>query len=188
MDAATRRGSRWLGPAAFSLRTRALDQGFGTAWSTGKSTNPASQVRGSSHGAHVPCLLLSGLWRQRRSLGRLWWAGSIGGSSHHPRLLGLSSVRPGGACGALVRPCAPRHHAELTLLCCCCGVSRCLFHRVRLTAAQSGAECPRDQAEGAEVGSLSKVTMGMQNSALEWTSTASFARVVVLLVLLCVLF
>ena len=38
------------------------------------------------------------------------------------------------------------------------------------------------------MGSLSKVTMGMQMPALEWTSTASFARVVVLLVLLCVVF
>ncbi len=38
------------------------------------------------------------------------------------------------------------------------------------------------------MGSLSKVTMGMQKPALEVRSTASFARVVVLLVLLCVLF
>ena len=68
------------------------------------------------------------------------------------------------------------------------GFSRCLFHKVTPTSAQSGAECPRDQAEGAEVGSLSKVTMGMQKLALELTSTASFARVVVLLVLLCVVF
>ena len=59
---------------------------------------------------------------------------------------------------------------------------------VRRTAAQSGAECPRAQAEGAEVGSLGVVTLGMQNPALELTCTASFARVVVLLVLLCVLF
>ena len=62
-------------------------------------------------------------WRQRRAWRRLWWAGSIGGSSHHPRLLGLSSP---GVCrprGAALRPCAPRGHVELTLLCCCCGVS-----------------------------------------------------------------
>ena len=64
----------------------------------------------------------------------------------------------------------------------------CRFHRVTPTSAQRGAECPGDQAEGAEVGSLSKVTMEMQMPALEWTSTASFARVVVLLVLLCVVF
>ena len=64
----------------------------------------------------------------------------------------------------------------------------CWFHRVTPTSAQRGAECPGDQAEGGEVGSLSKVTMGMQMPALEWTSTASFARVVVLLVLLCVVF
>ena len=38
------------------------------------------------------------------------------------------------------------------------------------------------------MGSLSKVIMGMQKRVLELTSTASFARVVVLLVLLCVLF
>ena len=38
------------------------------------------------------------------------------------------------------------------------------------------------------MGSLGVVTMGMQVPALELTSTASFARVVVLLVLLCVLF
>ena len=41
-----------------------MDQGLGTAWSTRKSTNATSQMRGSSHGAHVPCLLLAGLWRQ----------------------------------------------------------------------------------------------------------------------------
>ena len=64
----------------------------------------------------------------------------------------------------------------------------CLFHRVRRTAAHSGAECPGDQAEGEEVGSLGVVTMATQKPALELTSTASFARVVVLLVLLCVLF
>ena len=58
----------------------------------------------------------------------------------------------------------------------------------RRTAAQSGAECPTAQAEGAEVGSLGVVTLGMQKPAWELTSTASFARVVVLLVLLCVLF
>ena len=46
---------------------------------------------------------------------------------------------------------------------------------------------PRDQVEGAEVGSLVVVTMGIQMPTLEWTSTTSFACVVVLLVLLCVL-
>ena len=64
----------------------------------------------------------------------------------------------------------------------------CLFHRVRRTAGQSGAECRTAQAEGAEVGSLGVVTLGKQKPAPELTSTASFARVVVLLVLLCVLF
>ena len=38
------------------------------------------------------------------------------------------------------------------------------------------------------MGSLGVVTMATQKPALELTSTASFARVVVLLVLLCVLF
>ena len=38
------------------------------------------------------------------------------------------------------------------------------------------------------MGSLGVVTMGHQKAALEVRSTASFARVVVLLVLLCVLF
>ena len=34
-----------------------MDQGFGTAWSTRKDANEASQMLGSSHGARVPCLL-----------------------------------------------------------------------------------------------------------------------------------
>ena len=127
-------------------------------------------------------------WRQRRAWRRLWWAGSIGGSSHHPRLLGLSSP---GVCrprGAALRPCAARGHVDLTRFLLLLPVFCCLFHRVRRTAAQSGAECPTAQAEGAEVGSLGVVTMATQKPALELTSTASFARVVVLMVLLCVLF
>ena len=159
LDAATRRGSRWLGPAAFSLRTRAMDQGLGTAWSTRKSTNATSQMRGSSHGAHVPCLLLAGLWRQRRSLGRLWWAGSIGGSSHHPRLPGLSSP---GVCrprGAALRPCAARGHDELTLLCCCrrCGAG--CHNREKATVGAGAPTSWRDQAEGAGVGALGRLTV-----------------------------
>ena len=105
-------------------------------------------------GAHVPCLLLAGLWPQRRSLGRLWWAGSIGGSSHHPRLHGLSSP---GVCrprGAALRPCAARGHVELTLLCCCrrCGAG--CHNREKATVGAGAPTSWRDQAEGAGVGAL----------------------------------
>ena len=101
-----------------------------TAWKWGgngacceKIAKAPAGVRGVGRRCMGSLSLWRRSWRQRRSLGRLWWAGSIGGSSHHAQLLGLSTHDVCRPRGAALRPCPPLYHVELTRFCCCCRCS-----------------------------------------------------------------
>ena len=115
-----RKGRGGRGGQRSRLRTGAGVNGVVMGCAARKAQKPALEIGGWAGGATGSLFLFASLRGQRRSLRRLWVAGSIGGSSHHPQLLGLSSP---GVCwprGAALRPCAPRGHVELTRFCCCC--------------------------------------------------------------------